>query len=616
MSTPRASPIERYLGAPATSMGPVGLLGLTPETCDDDRIVAALEQQLDRVAQHPEADTPEADEVRLALHSAAAQLLDTNVRRHIMDRLAGGVSPAAAAAAAAGEPVSGSIEQDAILTLAMYGGWNQRSLERLAALAHARGMSSGELAQALRGLTSGKRSPGRPTPPPAPAPAPPRTPPYASHGPTGSVPSAGEPRGVPAAAPAPEGDLYTLERDQGAVYVKNILLGIGVVFVTLVALLVVLLMVFTGGRSRAPGAAPGGTGGAVAVAPPPTPVSPPNSTPNSKPAPTPGAGPATAPAPGPGSAPAGAPAPRGGGTSPPRAAARSVPKAGDPGYIDPLLIVRSLRESVGLLRTDRDAALKAFTSGVRALERRWCRFDPAQRRAADSAVVDFLYAAARDHAAAQDALRVLTRGAEAAAGSGFFPASSGEAGEGDGAGTGAAEADAAAPDAAGSPRDSVQPAVWSIGVLTRISREKELPADVMSRVEAVLTASIGADRPRLDAGFENGAAAALRRLPARIVRSMDELAPKRPAGAPPPRRAPRRRRRPAHRVDRRRRGDGRRRRRSARAPPRRRPRTRHGRVPGAARRPIRLRGDPATHGGDQVARRRLGPGPPARLVLR
>jgi hypothetical protein len=90
--------IARFLGPEAGEHGPFGLLGVSPDDCGPDRVDAALQRQLDRVAAHREAETPGADDVRLALHAAAAQLLDPRVRAHLVERW----RPSFAAARAAG----------------------------------------------------------------------------------------------------------------------------------------------------------------------------------------------------------------------------------------------------------------------------------------------------------------------------------------------------------------------------------------------------------------------------------------------------------------------------------------------------------------------------------
>jgi len=207
--------IERFLGQQAATGGPFALLGLPVRKPSDQEVVEALQQRLSRVDASALCETPEADEVRLALHAAAAQLMDPTVQRHMLARwrrsarreaTSGSVrskdprptpdaSPATSARArsvdhsdtenqqnsngertAEPEPVQPVVplksddfaqnslprtiskqtlimlEHDAILTLARHGGWNKRSLRDLAMLAHARGIGSDEVALALSKL--------------------------------------------------------------------------------------------------------------------------------------------------------------------------------------------------------------------------------------------------------------------------------------------------------------------------------------------------------------------------------------------------------------------------------------------------------------------------------
>jgi hypothetical protein len=85
VSTGPNNSVSRFLDVPAGADA-MELLGLTPSTCVPAKIEAALERQLERVDQHPQSDTPEADDVRLALHTAAAQLLDVDVRKALIER--------------------------------------------------------------------------------------------------------------------------------------------------------------------------------------------------------------------------------------------------------------------------------------------------------------------------------------------------------------------------------------------------------------------------------------------------------------------------------------------------------------------------------------------------
>lgn len=181
MSDTRLSPVARFLGEAEASGGPFALLRLTPETCTDDAIIGALDQQLSRLAAHPQRETPEAEEVVLALHAAAAQLLDPRVRSLLAahwrgsDGERGGATisfrrPVAEPAVAPAsmptpQPMPGTrsrahlvLEQDAIRTIGTFGGWNAEAIRHLTALAHARGLSSDDVVCVVRAMSRRGRS--------------------------------------------------------------------------------------------------------------------------------------------------------------------------------------------------------------------------------------------------------------------------------------------------------------------------------------------------------------------------------------------------------------------------------------------------------------------------
>ncbi len=149
---PGPRPIEKFLGRPAAAPGPFAVLGLTPQDTSPDLIILQLQRQLERVASHPEASSYEADEVRLALHAAAARLLE---------------HAAAAPGPSTPEPAPSrlAMEQAVLTTLAHCGGWNRHAIHRLTLIAQSRGVGFDDLVEAIRGVTR----PARQAPSPQPA---------------------------------------------------------------------------------------------------------------------------------------------------------------------------------------------------------------------------------------------------------------------------------------------------------------------------------------------------------------------------------------------------------------------------------------------------------------
>ncbi|MCH7791968.1 MAG: hypothetical protein IID31_06780 [Planctomycetes bacterium] len=245
--------IARMLGEHCALGGPFALLCITPETCDDDSIIASLDAQLTQLASHTECDTPEADEVRLALHAAAAQLLDTKVRRHLIANWReshAAVATAPTGAPPAGRPVPRSpgrtraqlaLEHDAILTLGLYGGWNKRSLHRLVLLAHARGMDAAQVAHTLH-LLSGHRRRISPV-----------------------APRNGAVRPNASRAPADESHTDTPPESPGPEF-RVIALGLGIIaaMVFVIALVAVVVLLFNP-RDAGP-VQTGNTGGGASIA--------------------------------------------------------------------------------------------------------------------------------------------------------------------------------------------------------------------------------------------------------------------------------------------------------------------------------------------------------------
>lgn len=180
MTVPR--PILRFLADTDLSLGPFGLLGIPPQPAEPSAISGALGKQLARLARHPLGNTPEADEVRLALHVAAAQLMDRQVQDEILldlRTMALGAAGAGTAPVATEQEVSREMaptmkastvvfERAVRAVLAHSGGWNRESQRRIAALAHTFDL---DLVDAVRALTvrtpisAPARGPGTPPAP-------------------------------------------------------------------------------------------------------------------------------------------------------------------------------------------------------------------------------------------------------------------------------------------------------------------------------------------------------------------------------------------------------------------------------------------------------------------
>lgn len=165
--------IAKFLGESRSSGSPFDLVGVPPGEGSGGAgavdIIRALEARLGEIDASPESRTPAADEVRLALHAAAAQLLDPVSRGRLEveweGRSAGAwirETPQTHPAAAGPSPIAArlALEGDALLAIAMEGGWNARSLQRLMMFAHARGLTAEDVAAAVLRLAQPNRSVG------------------------------------------------------------------------------------------------------------------------------------------------------------------------------------------------------------------------------------------------------------------------------------------------------------------------------------------------------------------------------------------------------------------------------------------------------------------------
>lgn len=141
-------------------------------------------------------------------------------------------------------------------------------------------------------------------------------------------------------------------------------------------------------------------------------------------------------------------------------------------------------------RPPRAVAVERMEKSLPILAAWWTRLDAGQRVAAADAIVDLLFKISSD--------LVLTERVVAAVAAGAEPL--------------------LRPDAPFGP-EAVGPAAWSVGMLARLTRERELPAAVAMRVQRTVSQALGGARLPAQASFNAGAAMALRAMPIRIVQA-------------------------------------------------------------------------------------------------
>lgn len=148
------SPVVRFLGLDAGRGGPFALLGLPHLIGNDQVIDHAVQRRLRQIECHPHRGTPDADEVRLAIHSAASQLRDPDLREHLAMRWPEGTPidmPKAWAAKRATQKLTPALMRRARMIVGSSGGWNTTARRRLAHLARINRLGALEIISVLGG---------------------------------------------------------------------------------------------------------------------------------------------------------------------------------------------------------------------------------------------------------------------------------------------------------------------------------------------------------------------------------------------------------------------------------------------------------------------------------
>ncbi len=145
-------PIVEFLGEDAGIGGPFALLGLLHDVSSDQQIIRACNRRLHQIDRHRHSSTPDADEVRLAVHAAGSQLLDKKLRVQLVKRWPPGVPvlvPKAWQPKAQASRVSPAFIQRARLLIGASGGWNANARKRLAYFARVNRVTALEIVRAL-----------------------------------------------------------------------------------------------------------------------------------------------------------------------------------------------------------------------------------------------------------------------------------------------------------------------------------------------------------------------------------------------------------------------------------------------------------------------------------
>lgn len=471
-SSERASPVEKFLGAQAASGGPFALLGVRPDDCEEDRVLVALNTRLDALSRHPHRDTPEGGEVVLALHAAAAQLLDPSMRRRLIEQWAGSAEadtqreksdiaseilapappPTVApipepATLAALDTGMRRLEIEAIRVLGMSGGWSPQALHRIMQIALAHGYNSNDAAVVIRSLarTSAPSLPRESVSPTGAAvvmPGSPSSAPrprVAAEAPTPSQ----DPRSVPAAAPEQSQDepprVNAARASNRALAIVFLCVSAALIAgITGVIYLVEALAIGVGKPAEP-----------VVVEPPPAPDS---------------------------IIALGDPV-----DEPPPAPTTTAQKPDTPTTkpADAHDAAHEMRRAASLASNSPVAALDRLEPAIDAMSARWTSLSPEELVASQQSLIEIAYACTRSPENAQRLVSILSRPlAESAR-----------------------TPDPTARQITGS--------AWSSGVLTRLLGERELPQVIADLTNNALNAALGTSRPAGDNTFRHGALAML-----------------------------------------------------------------------------------------------------------
>ncbi|MDX2132513.1 MAG: hypothetical protein SFY69_10735 [Planctomycetota bacterium] len=336
MSDTQRSPAQQFFGADVRS-DPRSLLALPDGPYLDQDVLDALHARLATIDAHPNANSVLADEVRMALHAAAARLL------------------IAASDAPANDT---SLREELLRAVGVSGGWNRDAMRRVTLIAQSHGIDADQLMAAVADLTRAPASPPPPrlrlreAAPPLPSP-PPQT----------AVAPAARRIDVPSSTPpVPIGADEFPPIETGNRPVKVLVVAGAAIVGVVVLVAIVGVLILLGTPSAPPGATPPPPTPEIAQAAPPV-------------------------------APAGADAPAQLFPAPPPQTPAPTPPPTPARVGDFTDVLRELDASVQALELDPDAALDRYERACRRVEVEWVTGSPDAVVAAVASQVEFVYRA-------------------------------------------------------------------------------------------------------------------------------------------------------------------------------------------------------------------------------
>jgi len=436
---------------------PESLLGMPgPPPWTDSQIVSALQRRLASIVAHPQRATQRADELRFALHGAAAKLLSASK------------SESAAASPKPGQDNDAAFAAALTRTVLAGGGWNKETMQQVAAIAMLYGKQMQDVMAALGTLQVSIHTPASPA---ARGTAKGRSAP----GTTKLQASVMDPR-----LESPDHAVRQEDVDPAKRLMMLVGWGLGAAVVLLFAVSAVILIAThrPGGNGGSGGS--GGDGTSVLSASEKDSVS--------KPVPLSAATPADI-AP---KAPARSTSTPQPGSSTLAAAVVKTATRDDGRATEWADLARDLDGAVSALRSRALGASDRFTTVYNLLALRWPEAAFDERTAAVSGVLDAVFVAAGQ----PDVFASLLGAIESTIAPSVV----------------AKRVDGASQTPLTPER--VLPGVWSAGVLSRLSRERDLPRSIVSQIDAVLASAFEMTGPPAETSFEAGAAAALQAMSA------------------------------------------------------------------------------------------------------